>query len=102
MKLANRKNMMSISGMISIRACFFGIGEATFMACPLVRRSRHGERDRDLYLRHAAGLKFPALERGQGRLIQKIIPNTHRHGGVGDAASCRINRDYADAGTGDL
>jgi hypothetical protein len=29
MKLARRKNMMSMSGMISIRALFFGIGEAT-------------------------------------------------------------------------
>jgi hypothetical protein len=29
MKLARRKNMMSMSGMISIRARFFGIGEAT-------------------------------------------------------------------------
>ena len=29
MKLARRKNMMSINGMISIRACFLGMGEAT-------------------------------------------------------------------------
>jgi hypothetical protein len=29
MKLARRKNMMSISGMISMRARFFGIGEVT-------------------------------------------------------------------------
>ena len=27
MKLASRKNMMSIKGMISIRACFLGKGE---------------------------------------------------------------------------
>jgi hypothetical protein len=27
MKLASRKNMMSINGMISIRALFFGTGE---------------------------------------------------------------------------
>jgi hypothetical protein len=31
MKLARRKNMMSISGMISIRACFLGIGDRIFM-----------------------------------------------------------------------
>jgi hypothetical protein len=31
MKLARRKNMMSMSGMISIRARFFGIGEVTRM-----------------------------------------------------------------------
>jgi hypothetical protein len=32
MTLARRKNMMSMSGMISIRACFLGIGEVTSMA----------------------------------------------------------------------
>ena len=32
MKLARRKNMMSINGMISIRACFFAIGERILMA----------------------------------------------------------------------
>jgi hypothetical protein len=31
MKLARRKNMMSISGMISIRACFFGMGDRILM-----------------------------------------------------------------------
>src|SRR5580765_8567961 len=31
MKLASRKNMMSINGMISMRACFFGRGDRTFM-----------------------------------------------------------------------
>src|SRR3954453_6917477 len=36
MKLARRKNMMSMSGMISIRACFLGIGEATSMPVVLL------------------------------------------------------------------
>jgi len=31
MKLARRKNMMSINGMISIRARLCGMGEASFM-----------------------------------------------------------------------
>ena len=31
MKLASRKNMMSINGMISMRACFFGIGDRILM-----------------------------------------------------------------------
>jgi hypothetical protein len=31
-KLARRKNMMSINGMISIRAWCFGMGEVTCMA----------------------------------------------------------------------
>ena len=31
MKLARRKNMMSINGMISMRACFFGMGERILM-----------------------------------------------------------------------
>jgi len=32
MKLASRKNMMSINGMISIRAFLCGMGDATRMA----------------------------------------------------------------------
>jgi hypothetical protein len=31
MKLASRKNMMSIKGMISMRACFFGMGDRILM-----------------------------------------------------------------------
>jgi hypothetical protein len=31
MKLARRKNMMSINGMISIRACFFEMGDVNCM-----------------------------------------------------------------------
>ena len=32
MKLARRKNMMSINGMISIARAFFGMGDATLMS----------------------------------------------------------------------
>ena len=42
MKLASRKNMMSISGIISMRACFFGMGDRILMI-ELIRRTRHGE-----------------------------------------------------------
>src|SRR3954447_25740060 len=40
MKLASRKNMMSMSGMISIRACFLGIGDETSMSRSLLLRHR--------------------------------------------------------------
>jgi hypothetical protein len=36
MKLARRKNMMSISGIISIRAFLCGIGEVTCMSGVLI------------------------------------------------------------------
>ena len=48
MKLASRKNMISIKGMISMRALFFGTGEATLIVKTpklLVLGARHGERD---------------------------------------------------------
>src|SRR5437588_9932854 len=72
MKLASRKNMMSINGMISMRACFFGIGEATLMDV-LVGSARHCERNWDLHFRYGAGLKLPPFEGAGSRLIQKII-----------------------------
>ena len=34
MKLARRKNMMSINGMISMRACFFGMGDRILIRNP--------------------------------------------------------------------
>ena len=47
MKLASRKNMMSINGMISIRAFLCGMGEATFIvSLPLDRRAVAAGRDR--------------------------------------------------------
>ena len=36
MKLARRKNMISISGMISMRALFFGTGELNVIAAEFV------------------------------------------------------------------
>src|SRR6266481_607867 len=82
MKLASRKNMMSISGMISIRARFFGIGEETRI---LVRRARHGERDRYLNFCHTSRFESPAPKRAYRCIIQNGIADALSHGRVRDA-----------------
>ncbi len=51
--------MMSISGMISMRARFLGRGEPKYAW--LIRRARHRERDRDLHFRDSSRLEFPRL-----------------------------------------
>src|SRR6266566_948645 len=58
MKLASRKNMMSINGMISMRARFLGIGEATCIK--LVGCSDHLYHDRSILLALCMSLRlFP-------------------------------------------
>src|SRR5580765_5658993 len=83
MKLARRKNMMSMSGMISIRARFFGIGEATCIVKTsrrLIGRASHGERDWYFNLGNCARFKSPASERADSRVIQNWVSYTLGHG----------------------
>src|SRR5437660_6985933 len=94
MKLASRKNMMSISGMISIRARFFGIGEETRI---LVRRARHGERDRYLNFCHTSRFESPAPKRAYRCIIQNGIADALSHGRVRDATAAGIDRHHAHA-----
>src|SRR5258708_6758806 len=67
MKLASRKNMISIKGMISIRALLCGTGEETFIYQKFQRSSVlgacHRERDGNFDLRNRTRLK-PPLPKG--------------------------------------
>src|SRR5438874_10932958 len=67
MKLASRKNMISISGMISMRARFFGIGEETRI---LIRRARHRKRDRYFNFCHTSWFESPPAKRAHGGIIK--------------------------------
>jgi hypothetical protein len=54
--------MMSINGMISIRACFFGMGDRIFMVKKSVGRASQGKGDRDSDTRSRAGQESRAPE----------------------------------------
>jgi hypothetical protein len=69
MKLASRKNMMSINGMISIRALFFGTGEDSLIPRNLVRRAGHGECDGNVNLGNCSRSKSPLPKRASGGVI---------------------------------
>src|SRR5437762_3115249 len=83
MKLASRKNMMSINGMISMRARLCGIGEDSLIVALaiwyLVLGARHGESDRDFDLGNRAGLESPLPERTRCCVIQYRISDTLCH-----------------------
>src|SRR5436190_21267790 len=98
MKLASRKNMMSINGMISIRACFFGIGDRIFI---LVRCPSHGESDRDPNSRDRPRLEPGASESRGGRVIQNGTSGTRSHARIG-YAPIRANRNNDRSAPGDL
>jgi len=84
---------MSISGMISMRARFFGIGEATRI---LIRRARHRKRDRYFNLCHASRFESPPPKRAHGGIVENRIADTLDHSRVRNAAAGRIDRDHAD------
>src|SRR2546421_4274407 len=103
MKLASRKNMMSINGMISIRACFFGMGDRIFMALfPLVLRPAHGEGDRSSHLRHRPRFKSPPSERARRRVIQNRTARALRHLRARHGPASRINAHDTHATAGGL
>ena len=75
MKLASRKNMMSINGMISMRALFCGTGEDSLILRNLGRRAGHGESDGNVNLGHCSGSKSPLPKRASRGIIQYRIPS---------------------------
>src|SRR5207253_1647194 len=99
MKLASRKNMISISGMISMRARFFGIGEETRI---LIRRARHRKRDRYFNFCHTSWFESPPPKRAHGGIIKNGIANTLGHGRVRDVSAAHIDRDHANATASDV
>src|SRR5437016_3053765 len=90
MKLASRKNMMSINGMISIRACFFGMGEATRIK--LVGRSGHCVSNRHFYLGSAlARCELPPSKCADCRIVENGTADRLGHRHVGYVATASID-----------
>src|SRR5437867_6827541 len=92
MKLARRKNKMSINGMISMRALLCGIGEDNlifyiFVRQGLVRGARHREGNGNLNLGNCSRLKSPLPKRAGGGVVQYRASNALRHGGTGYTAA---------------
>src|SRR6266403_4551591 len=73
-KLASRKNMMSIKGMISIRARLCGTGEESLILVNLVRRAGHGKSDGNVNLGNCSRSKSPLPKRAGGGVIQNGTP----------------------------
>ena len=98
--------MMSMSGMISIRARFFGIGEATCIIKTsfrsLIGRAGHGERDWYANLGNCARFESPTSKRAYGRVIQDRVPYTLGHSSVGDTSASWINGNDTDTAAGNV
>src|SRR6266566_7191739 len=69
-KLASRKNIMSINGMISMRARLCGTGEESLILRNLVRRAGHCESDGNVDLGNCPGSKSPLPKGAGGGIIQ--------------------------------
>ena len=81
--------MMSINGMISIRARLCGTGEASLILRNLVRRAGHGESDGNVNLGNCSRSKSPLPKRAGGGVIQYGTPGALRDRTASDvAASC--------------
>src|SRR5438046_2391189 len=94
-KLASRKNMMSINGMISMRARLCGTGEDSLIAQIgriSIRGARHREGNGNAHLGNGPRPKSPLPERTEGGLIQYRVTNTLLHGSSADVAARCINR----------
>ena len=91
MKLASRKNMMSINGMISIRARLCGTGEVSLILRNLVRRAGHGESDGNVNLGNCSRSKSPLPKRAGGGVIQDGAPSALRDRTASDVAATCIH-----------
>ena len=89
--------MMSINGMISIRARLCGTGEASLILWNLVRRAGHGESDGNVNLGNCSRSKSPLPKRAGGSVIQNGIAGALRDGTASDVpASCiHLGDDHA-------
>src|SRR5258707_2665092 len=92
MKLASRKNMISIKGMISIRARLCGTGEASLILRNLVRRAGHGESDGNVNLGNCSRSKSPLPKRASGGVIQNRTPGACRDASASDVAARCVHR----------
>ncbi len=93
--------MMSINGMISMRARLCGIGEATCIK--LVGRSTHRVSDRNFYSRRGCPWpEPPPPERAGGGVIQNRAADALRHRRVSDIATGHVNRENRDTAAHDV
>src|SRR5947208_9189345 len=94
--------MMSINGMISIRARLCGTGEASLILRNLVRRAGHGESDGNINLGNCSGSKSPLPKGASGGIIQDGTPGALRDGSASDVAASCIHLGDDHSTTGDV
>src|SRR5438105_7196907 len=68
----------------------------------LIGRAGHGKCDWYSNLRNRARFKSPASERAHGRVIQDRVSYTLGHASVSDTSAACINRNHADAASGNV
>src|SRR5206468_10470312 len=83
--------MMSINGMISIRARLCGTGECTLILWNLVRRPSHGKGDGNVDLGNCPGSKSPLPKGAGGGIILYWASGVLRVGCDGDIVVGRVN-----------
>src|SRR5205823_9277499 len=90
-KLASRKNIMSINGMISMRARLCGTGEESLI---LIRGACHGKGNGDVDSGNCSRSKSPLSKGAGGGIIQYGTSSAFRDGSARDvAAGCVDCRD---------
>lgn len=94
--------MISINGMISMRACFFGMGDRTLIIVPLVLRPAHRKCDGCAHFRDRARLESPAAKRAGRSVIQDRAPGTLGHVRARNRAAAGIDRHDTNAAARDL
>ena len=94
--------MMSIKGMISIRARLCGTGEESLILRNLVRRAGHGESDGNINLGNCSGSKSPLPKGASGGIIQDGTPGALRDGSASDVAASCIHLGDDHSTTGDV
>ena len=102
MKLASRKNMMSINGMISMRARLCGTGEESLILVNLVRRAGHGKSDGNVDPGNCPGSESPLPKRTSGGAIQNGTAGALRHRTASDVAAPCIHLGDDHSATSDV
>ncbi len=92
--------MMSIKGMISIRARLCGTGEESLILVNLVRRAGHGKSDGNVNLGNCSRSKSPLPKRASGGVIENGTPGALRDRSASDvAATCiHLGNDHSTPG----
>ena len=93
--------MISINGMISMRARFLGMGEATCINS-LIRGTGHRKCDGNFHFRHRPRFEPPPSKGTDRSVIKNGITDALRHARVSDCTAPGVNAHDTNAATRDM